>query len=99
MRTDPEENEIHALRTLAGPLAGKRVLEVGSGDGRLTWRYAAEAGHVTALEPEAERVERARRDCPAALQPIVEFVNLGIEEYAASVHTDRFDLAILAWSL
>jgi ubiquinone/menaquinone biosynthesis C-methylase UbiE len=99
MRIDPEENETHALLTLAGPLAGKHVLEVGCGDGRLTWRYAAAAGYVTAIDPKADKLEQAVKDCPAALRGRVEFLNLGLEEYAAGVHTDQFDLAILAWSL
>jgi predicted RNA methylase len=99
VHVDPEENETHALLTLAGSLAGKRVLEIGCGDGRLTWRYAAGAGRVTAIDPDPERLACARRDCPASLQGQVEFLNLALEDYAAGVHTDRFDLAILAWSL
>ncbi len=99
VHVDPEENEIHALLTLAGPLSGRRVLEIGCGDGRLTWRYAARAGHVTAIDPDQERVQRARADCPVRLRARVKFLNLGLEEFAAGVHTDRYDLAILAWSL
>ncbi len=99
IRSDPEENETHALLTLTGSLAGKRVLEVGCGDGRLTWRYAAEAGYVTAIDPDLEELQRARSDCPASLRSRVEFLNLGLEDYAAGAHTDQFDLAILSWSL
>jgi ubiquinone/menaquinone biosynthesis C-methylase UbiE len=99
MRVDPEENETHALLTLAGPLTGKRILEVGCGDGRLTWRYAADAGQITALDPKADKLEQAVKDCPASLRERIEFLNLDLEEYAAGVHTDQFDLAILAWSL
>jgi len=99
VRTDPEEHETHALLTLAGPLAGKRLLEIGCGDGRLTWRYAAGAGHVTAIDPDRDKLQRAIKECPAALRERVEFHNLDLEEYAAGVHTDQFDLAILAWSL
>ncbi len=99
VRLDPEENETHALLNLAGPLAGKRVLEVGCGDGRLTWRYASGAGRVVAIDPDPDKVKRARADCPAELRSRVEFYDLGLEEFALGVHTDRFDLAILAWSL
>jgi ubiquinone/menaquinone biosynthesis C-methylase UbiE len=99
VRVDPEENEIHALRTLAGGLAGQRVLEIGCGDGRLTWRYAAAAGHVIAIDPNPDKLASARRDCPTSLRERVEFLNLGLEDYAAGAHTDAFDLAILAWSL
>jgi ubiquinone/menaquinone biosynthesis C-methylase UbiE len=99
MRVDPEENEIHALLNLAGSMVGKRVLEVGCGDGRLTWRYAAEAGHITALDPKADKLERARADCPASLRERIDFVALDLEEFAAGIHTEQYDLAILAWSL
>jgi 2-polyprenyl-3-methyl-5-hydroxy-6-metoxy-1,4-benzoquinol methylase len=99
VRLDPEENETHALLTLADPLAGKRVLEVGCGDGRLTWRYASGAGRVTGIDPDAAKLERARHDCPAALRKRVEFHQLGLEEFAAGIHSARFDLVLLAWSL
>jgi len=39
IRTDPENNETRALFDLAD-FKSKRVLEIGCGDGRLTWRYA-----------------------------------------------------------
>jgi hypothetical protein len=38
VRIDPEGNEAHSLFDLAD-LAGQRVLKIGSGTGRLTWRY------------------------------------------------------------
>ena len=99
VRIDPEENEIHALFTLTGSLAGKRVLEIGCGDGRLTWRYASEAGHITGIDPELDKLQRALHDCPTSLREQVEFHNLSLEEYAAQANSDQFDLAILAWSL
>ena len=40
---DLEENEIKSLVEFAGKLAGKRVFEIGCGDGRLTWRYASQS--------------------------------------------------------
>ena len=64
IRVDPENNEIRALFDLAD-LSGQYVLEIGSGDGRLTWRYAGRAAHVTAIDPFAEGITRARR-CSAA---------------------------------
>ncbi len=99
VRIDPEENESHALLTLAGPLAGRRVLEVGCGDGRLTWRYAAKTREVVAIDPDGERVQRALQTCPESLKGRISFHALALEEYAASIHHDPFDLAILSWSL
>jgi hypothetical protein len=37
VRVDPEQNEIGALLDFVN-LDGRRVLEIGSGNGRLTWR-------------------------------------------------------------
>ena len=50
VRVDPEENETHALFDIVD-VANKYILEIGSGDGRLTWRYAEKAAHVTAIGP------------------------------------------------
>ena len=75
------------------------MLEVGSGDGRLTWRYAARAGHVTGIEPDPARLQRALASLPASLKDRVEFHNLGLEDFAARGQAGPFDLALLAWSL
>jgi cyclopropane fatty-acyl-phospholipid synthase-like methyltransferase len=42
IRIDPENNELRALIKIAD-FKEKHVLEIGCGDGRLTWRYAEEA--------------------------------------------------------
>ncbi|MGD0613184.1 MAG: class I SAM-dependent methyltransferase [Anaerolineales bacterium] len=99
VRSDPEENETHALLNLIGSLTTRQVLEIGCGDGRLTWRYADATGHITAIEPDTERIQQAQSACPASLRKRVEFHNLNLEQYAAQVHSAPFDLAILAWSL
>ena len=48
IRSDPENSEIRALFDLVD-FCGKHVLEIGCGDGRLTWRYAEAAAHVTGI--------------------------------------------------
>jgi hypothetical protein len=65
IRIDPEQNETRALFSFV-ELDGRRVLEIGSGDGRLTWRYAERADHVTAVEPLAPAVTHPRGTEPAA---------------------------------
>ena len=50
IRVDPENGEPRALFNLVD-LSSRRVLEIGCGDGRLTWRYADRAAHVTAIDP------------------------------------------------
>lgn len=99
VRTDPEENETHALLTLIGSLTAGRVLEIGCGDGRMTWRYAGSTGPITAIDPNPEHIQQALNDCPASLRERVEFHNLNLEQYAAQVRSAPFDLAILSWSL
>jgi cyclopropane fatty-acyl-phospholipid synthase-like methyltransferase len=49
IRVDPEKNEIGVLFDFVD-LDGRRVLEIGSGEGRLTSRYADRAATVTAVE-------------------------------------------------
>lgn len=103
IQLDPEGNEIAALLDLAGDLTGKNVLEIGSGDGRLTWRYAEQAGHVIGIEPDADKAALAEKDMPASLRGRVELRTQDLGQFAAervaSSHTARFDLAILSWSL
>jgi cyclopropane fatty-acyl-phospholipid synthase-like methyltransferase len=96
---DPEENEIRALLKYAVSFEGKSVLEIGCGDGRLTWRYAGDAAHVTGIDPDTERYQRALADFPPQLKSKVELHNIELDDFAAQVHTDQYDIAILSWSL
>jgi 2-polyprenyl-3-methyl-5-hydroxy-6-metoxy-1,4-benzoquinol methylase len=96
---DPEENETRALLKFAGRFEGKSVLEIGCGDARLTWRYAEHAAHVTGIDPDAGKINRALAAFPDNLRQKVDFQNIGLDEFAAQTHTDPFDIAILAWSL
>ena len=97
VRTDPEGNETTALFELID-LEGKDVLEIGCGDGRLTWWYADRTAHVTAIEPFADSLASARerqREAPLS----VELLNVGFEDFAAGADADVFDVALLSWSL
>ena len=59
---------------------GKSVLEIGSGDGRLTWRYADKVARVVGLEPDAEKHAAALENHPGGFEH-VEFLNLGLDEF------------------
>jgi ubiquinone/menaquinone biosynthesis C-methylase UbiE len=76
---------------------GRDVLEIGSGNGRLTWRYAARAASVVGLEPEQTHVLRARATVPVAMQNHIAFRVAD----AASVELPdaAFDVVVFAWSI
>ncbi|MEZ4595086.1 MAG: class I SAM-dependent methyltransferase, partial [Chloroflexota bacterium] len=59
IRIDPEEREFEALLALAGDLTGQRVLEIGCGNGRITTHLAPHAAHITAIDPNTERIAQA----------------------------------------
>jgi ubiquinone/menaquinone biosynthesis C-methylase UbiE len=93
---DPEGAHLAALRRL-GDFRGRRVLELGCGDGRLTVGIARDAAHVLAFDPEAEAVERARRSLPADLLERVSFQVASGKEI--EVEPLSFDLTLFSWSL
>ncbi|MGH2538837.1 MAG: class I SAM-dependent methyltransferase [Candidatus Promineifilaceae bacterium] len=98
IRIDPENYETQALFALAD-FTGQRVLEVGCGDGRLTWRYAGQAAHVTAIDPFADSIARAQENLPAELRGRVEFQAISFADFAAASGPARFDTVLLSWSL
>jgi 2-polyprenyl-3-methyl-5-hydroxy-6-metoxy-1,4-benzoquinol methylase len=96
VRCDPEDTETATLLDFAD-FTDKRVLEIGCGDGRLTWRYAAWAAHVTAIDPKVDDIATAIEDCPYSLRNHVEFRAERLEDFTPP--HERFDLALLSWSL
>jgi len=95
---DPENNEPRALFEFAG-FNGKNVLEIGCGDGRLTWHYAEKAAHVIAIEPSAEQIAIAKENLPIHLEGRVEFHATALEDFAPKSKSSVFDLVILSYSL
>ena len=93
---DPEDTETKALHDYAD-FSGKRVLEIGCGDGRLTWRYADRAASIVAIDPDADDIATALEDCPNDLRDKIEFRTQRFEEL--DIPTEKFDLALLSWSL
>src|SRR5512143_3558463 len=98
IRIDPENNETRALFDMAN-FGGQHVLEIGCGDGRVTWRYADKAARVTAIDPSAKQIALAREQLPIQLQDRVEFQDIGFEDFAAASAPSLFDMVILSYSL
>lgn len=81
----------------AADFSGKRVLEVGCGEGRLTWGIAPLAASVLAFDPNAEYVATARARCPDELRNSVRFETANAEEIDVEPHS--VDLVFFSWSL
>ena len=93
---DPEQTETRAIHALVD-FTGADVLEVGCGDGRLTWRYAEQARSVLALDPAAPAIAVAQSACPAPLRQKVTFQVADIT--CAALDTAVYDVVVLSWAL
>ena len=95
LQKDPERTETKYLHQFAN-FAGKRIIEIGCGDGRLTWQYAKHTKFVAGIDLEADDLRVATIDRPSDLEFAVTFTR------ADSVHIpfskETFDLTVLAWS-
>ena len=94
---DPAGDETRALRQAVN-WRGKRVLEVGCGDGRLTLRLAQlGAKSILAIDPDAALVRGARKALPERYRARIRYQVGSIERLPR--RKDLFDIAVLSWSL
>jgi len=96
VRVDPEGRELKELKKYA-TFRGKEVLEVGCGEGRLTFQYAAEAKRVTALDASGRDIAEARRSAPKGLANKLKF-RVGRGE-SLHIPDNSVDLVFFSWSL
>jgi 2-polyprenyl-3-methyl-5-hydroxy-6-metoxy-1,4-benzoquinol methylase len=96
IRIDPEKSESLALFEYADLFTGKRVLEVGCGDGRVTQLIAPQATFVHAIDPDSDDIAEAEQSFPTELRHKVHFEAVGIEAFSSET---RFDAALMSWSL
>jgi ubiquinone/menaquinone biosynthesis C-methylase UbiE len=93
---DPEGFERKKLLDFAD-FTDAHVLEIGCGEGRLTWKYAAASRLTLGLDPDLSALRVARADCPADLHGRVHFARA--TAYHLPLPQETFDIAVLAWSL
>jgi ubiquinone/menaquinone biosynthesis C-methylase UbiE len=95
IQKDIERNETKYLHKFVD-FAGKQILEIGCGEGRLTWQYAEATRSTVGIDLEADALRVALIDRPSDLQNKVYFSRAMSEQLPFSKET--FDIAILAWS-
>jgi len=97
LKIDPEKNEIRALKEMAD-WRGKRVLEIGCGNGRLTRRLTERLGaQVDALDPDRGLIAIAKENLPARYSDRARFKVGSAENLKYPKQT--FDIVVFAWSL
>ena len=95
LQRDPKKHESKYLHAFAD-FGNKRVLEIGCGEGRLTWQYARATQATIGIDPDREALHVASVDRPRALLDKVHFSCAASEYLPFSKNT--FDIALLAWS-
>jgi 2-polyprenyl-3-methyl-5-hydroxy-6-metoxy-1,4-benzoquinol methylase len=93
---DPEEAETRIIHSLID-FTGKDVLDVGCGDGRLTWRFAKRTRTVLGIDPLGEAIVAANASMPARLRHKVTFQVADVT--TAQLPHAAFDVVVLSWSL
>jgi len=96
LQRDPEGFEKKVLHKFVD-FSNQHVLEIGCGEGRLTWKYAAAPNLTVGFDPDQDALRVARADSPHDLRGHVHFAQASASHIPFSKET--FDIAILAWSL
>ena len=93
---DPAELELTHLRALLD-FAGRRVVEIGPGDGRLAWDLSADAALWLAVEPDLDELQAAVRARPHMDAPRVHF--FAGDGRRLPLPSAACDVAFFTWSL
>ncbi len=95
LQKDPEGFEKKILRKYAD-FKDAHVLEIGCGEGRLTWKYASATSLAIGFDPDHDALRIARADSHPDLRNI-HFMQASAN--AIPLPKEKFDIAVLAWSL
>jgi ubiquinone/menaquinone biosynthesis C-methylase UbiE len=93
---DPDGVEIVTMRELVD-LRGLRIVEIGCGDGRLTFECGREAASVFAFDSDENAIREARAETPSAVRRRIRFEVADAAEL--ELPKGEFDLALFSWSL
>jgi len=96
IRTDTTGTEKRYLLDMVDVARG-RTLEIGCGDGRMTWQYADHANQVVAIDVVLGDLREALTACPPDLSDTVTF--LSGSAIRLPFANASFDHVIFAWSL
>jgi ubiquinone/menaquinone biosynthesis C-methylase UbiE len=95
VQKDTERNESKYLHKFAD-FRDKRVLEIGCGEGRLTWQYTKTTRSTIGIDLDRDSLRVANFERPSDLEDKVHFSQAESERLPFSRET--FDLALFAWS-
>ena len=94
---DPAGAEIEALKRITN-WRGKRVLEVGCGNGRLTLRLAKfNPAKIIAFDPDPKLIRTARKNLPEKYKEKIEY-RVGNAEHVKQ-KAEQFDTVVFSWVL
>ena len=96
LQTDIEGNERRFLHRFVN-FTNKRVLEVGCGEGRLTWKYAAKSVLTVGFDSDLTALRIAQLDRPGDMTSKAHF-SAASAQYLPFAK-EKFDIAVLSWSL
>jgi ubiquinone/menaquinone biosynthesis C-methylase UbiE len=96
IQRDPEDSEKKFLHKFAD-LKDKRILEVGSGEGRVTWKYANASKSIVGFDIDKDAIRVAQADAVINASQHVLFFNASAKHIPLKKET--FDIAICSWSL
>ncbi len=92
----PDGMEIRLIERFTR-LRGRRILEIGCGDGRLTLQYAPAASQVVAIDPDRASIDEALYQQVIQRIRNVAFRVGSVERLPA--RGAPFDVALFSWSL